>query len=97
MRFWVAILLVAGLSACGTIGDDSRYRFGVSADRPTATGSTETLLAWKADQICTTGYTVIGQDTVRTEQGGQIADNHLQCNPYHPSLGIWNVSWASIF
>lgn len=97
MRFWVAILLMAGLSACGTIGDDLRYRFGVSADRPAPAGSTEALLAWKANQICTTGYEVVGQDTVKTEEGGQIADNHLQCNPYRPLLGFWNVSWASIY
>lgn len=97
MRFWAAILLMAGLSACGTVGDDSRYRFGVSADRPAATGSTEALLAWKANQICTTGYTVLRQDTVKTEEGGQIADNHLQCNPYRPSLDVLNISWASIY
>lgn len=98
MRFWVAILLTAGLSACGTIGDNNRYGFGVSADRPTASGpSTEALLDWKANQICTTGYQVIRQDTVKTEEGGQIADTHLQCNQYHPSLDVLPASWATIF
>ncbi len=98
MRFWVAMLLVAGLSACGTIGDDARYRFGVAADRPT-TGSipTDSLLAWKASQICTLGYQVIRQDTVKAAGGGEIADNHLQCNPYRPSLNPADYSLSAIF
>ncbi len=98
MRIWVAILILAGLSACGSIGDDSRYRFGVSADRPPAGNMpTDVLLAWKANQICTQGYQVLHQDTMRAEGGGQIVDNHLQCHPYSLSLDPTTYSLATMF
>jgi hypothetical protein len=102
MRFWVSILFLAGLSACAAIGDDSRYQFGVSAARPASAApaddrSAQDLLAWKAGQICTTGYRVIRQDTVNAEGGGQIVDDHLQCTPYHPSIDVLAVSWPEIF
>jgi len=85
MRPWVAILILAGLSACGTIGDDSRYRFGVSADRPpSGPMPTDRTLDWKANQICTQGYQVLQRDTLHGEGGERIIDDHLQCSPYSP-------------
>ena len=44
------------------------------------------ILAWKANQICTGGYQVVQQETVRAEGGKQIVDMHLRCNPYSPSF-----------
>jgi hypothetical protein len=85
MRFWIAILCLGGLSACADMGDASRYQFGVSA---MAGPSAPDLLAWKANQICTLGYRVIKQDALASEGGGQIVDNHLECNPYQPSLDV---------
>jgi hypothetical protein len=98
MRICVVILILACLSACGTIGDESRYRFGVSADRP-ASGNmpTEATLAWKANQICTQGYQVLHQDTMRAEGGLQIVDDHLRCNPYSLSLDPTTYSLATMF
>lgn len=98
MRFLVVVLLAAGLSACGNIGDDTRYQFGVSADR-SATGNvpTDNLLAWKANQICTRGYQVVQQDTMKAEGGGDIVDNHLQCNPYRPSFDPSDYFSPAIF
>ena len=55
------------------------------------------VLAWKANQLCTLGYKVVRQDTVPAEGGAQIDDNHLRCNPYRPSLDVFNVSWANLF
>ncbi len=98
MRIWVAILILAGLSACGTIGDDTRYRFGVSADRPPSGNMpTDATLAWKANQICTQGYQVLHQDTMNAEGGLHIIDNHLQCRPYSLSLDPTTYSLSAMF
>lgn len=94
MRFWIAILSLAALSACADIGDSSRYQFGVSA---VAGPSAPDLLAWKADQLCTLGYRVIKQETLATEDGGRIVDNHLACNSYHPSLDVVAFSLPAMF
>lgn len=92
MRFAILFLCLLGLSACGNIGDDLRYQFGVSATQgPTA----PSVLAWKANQICTGGYQVVHQETVRAEDGKQIVDMHLRCNPYSPSFDP--MSWPAIF
>ncbi|HXE15926.1 MAG TPA: hypothetical protein VN632_01760 [Stellaceae bacterium] len=88
MRISILFLCLLGLSACGNIGDDSRYQFGVSAvDGP---GGSDTL-AWKANQICTRGYQVIRRDTVRAEDGKQIVDMHVRCNPYSPIVDLTSL------
>src|SRR5579863_5614304 len=98
MRYWLAILLAAGVSACAVSADDPRYQFGVSADQ-SAPGQPQTaaILEWKAQQICTQGYRVVKQDTMNTETGGQIVDNHLQCNAYRPSLDPGGLDWPTLF
>lgn len=88
MRISILFLCLLGLSACGSIGDDSRYEFGVSATQgPTA----PEVLAWKANQICTRGYRVVGQDTVRAEDGKEIVDQHVRCNPYSPLVDLTSL------
>ncbi|HEX4111036.1 MAG TPA: hypothetical protein VH020_00735 [Stellaceae bacterium] len=98
MRFWLAILLLTGLTACAADKDDPRYQFGVSGDRPAAAtpgnNTAVALLDWKATQICTLGYRLVRQDTMNTEGGRQqIVDNHLHCNDYHPSFDPSSLSW----
>jgi hypothetical protein len=98
MRIWVAILILTGLSACGTIGDDSRYWFGVSADRPPSGNMpTDATLAWKANQICTQGYQVLNQDVMRAEGGLHIVDDDLKCHPYSLSLDPTTYSLSTMF
>ncbi|MGH6979602.1 MAG: hypothetical protein ACREFC_00195 [Stellaceae bacterium] len=92
MRFLILFLCLSGLAACGNVGDDSRYRFGVSA---TAGPDAAAVLAWKAGQICVGGYQVVRQDTVRAEDGKQIVDMHLRCNPYSPTVDL--ASLPTIF
>jgi len=89
MRISILFLCLLGLSACGNIGDDSRYQFGVSATQDT---NAQTILAWKANQLCTGGYQVVHQETVRAEGGNQIVDMHLRCNPYSPSFDPMSLS-----
>jgi hypothetical protein len=102
MRFWLAILLLAGLTACAAGNDETRYQFGVSGDRPVAAPPdnppTVALLDWKATQICTLGYRLVRQDTMNTEGGAQqIVDNHIHCNDYHPSFDPTSLSWQTMF
>jgi hypothetical protein len=102
MRFWVLILLLAGLTACGADRNEARYQFGVSGDRPVAADlgdrqASEALLDWKARQLCTLGYRIVRQDVMNADSGREIADNHIHCNGYRPSIGLVNLSlpdWA---
>jgi hypothetical protein len=55
------------------------------------------LMAWKANQICTLGYRVVSQDDMVAIDGGHIADTHLQCLPYRPSIGPYALNWPSLF
>jgi hypothetical protein len=100
MRFWLAILFLAGLTACAADKDQPRYQFGVSGDRPVAAANpaTTALLDWKATQICTLGYRLVRQDTMNAEGGAQqIVDNHIHCNNYHPSFDPTSLSWQTMF
>lgn len=101
-RFWLSVLCLAGLAGCGLTPQEPRYQFGVSATQPGPAVAAETppaptLMAWKANQLCTLGYRVVSQDSVAAFGGAQIDDNHVQCNPYRPWLGVFNVSWANLF
>jgi hypothetical protein len=103
MRLWLAILLLAGLTACAAGGDETRYRFGVSGDRPLPAAATDNqataaLLDWKATQICTLGYRLVKHDEMNAEGNArQIVDNHIHCNNYHPSFDPTSLSWQTMF
>ncbi|HEY5208679.1 MAG TPA: hypothetical protein VIJ42_04450 [Stellaceae bacterium] len=98
MRFWVSLLLLAGLTACaGADRDNSRYQFGISAERPVAAAPVEgqashALLDWKARQLCTIGYRIIRQDVMTADRGNEIVDNHIACTGYHPSIDLATLS-----
>lgn len=102
MRLWFPLLLLcAGLTACADDRDPARYQFGVSADRPAATGADpaiEAALDRKSDQICTLGYHTVRADALGAEGGRQIVDRHLECNEYSPDLwpqdlAVWNADF----
>ena len=97
MRFWVLLLLLGGVAGCTNIGDDARYKFGVSADNGAALPGGQGVLAWKAGQLCTGGQRVVRHDVVKTEEGGEIADDQLQCDPYRPSIDLAGFSWLTAY
>jgi len=99
MRSLLPLLLILGLSACA-YDDNSRYRFGVSADRPAGQAmdaETQAALDAKANQICTHGYETVKTDMLKAEGGRQIADLHLHCADYSPDFLPSVISLPSIF
>lgn len=97
MRRWLSIAALAGLLAgcAATAEEPSRDIFGVATARPTATAGTTTpeamvdsVLTWKAEQLCTLGYDRVRQDVVPAEEGRQLVDWELRCQPYQLTLPI---------
>ena len=94
MRFWVPILILAMLAGCGADRQSARYRFGVSGDRlasatiPANNEAMRRFLDAKARQICTLGYSVVKVDTMAAENGRQIVDLDVRCNPYRPDFAL---------
>jgi len=98
MRYWLPILMLAGLAACSA-GPDARYQFGVSADRTSQANeaATQAELDRRANQICTLGYSPVKADTLNAEGGGHIADLDLACNPYQPDFWPSQFTFANLF
>lgn len=92
MRVLIPILLLALVAACAPEPETARYQFGVSGDRlaTATTPADETAMRHyldvKARQICTDGYRVVKVDTIAAENGRQIVDLDLRCNPYRPAI-----------
>ena len=86
MRTWFIVVLAAFVAGCVPVDrDPARDVIGVSAATGKAADGVAApeLLAWKVSQICTVpGYDVQKKDVEPTEDGAQIADWQLRCQPY---------------
>ncbi len=87
-RFLFLTVFAALLAGCVPIASDpARDEFGVSTARPdagtAAPGEAEVAkLDWKADRLCTRGYTQTSQELDPAEAGQQIVDMKLRCGHY---------------
>jgi hypothetical protein len=103
MRIYVPILLLTLLAACASGPESARYEFGVSGDRlatattPADEAAMRQYLDRRARQVCTQGYRVVKVDTLPAENGRQIVDLDLQCNPYRPGFAGYFSSLVSRF
>jgi len=97
MMRWLGMALLAGLLAgCGSfessvVGPPDRLEIGVSAARPDAgaappDAAVTRQLDWKVAQICTHGEDRVAQETEPAEQGQQLVDRRLRCEPYRLSI-----------
>lgn len=79
----------------------SRDEFGVSSVGPagskTADAAQTARLDAKVDQICTRGYTKIGQDIVPAEADQQFVDMKLRCAHYDRlHLDGGHIDWTNL-
>jgi len=86
MQTWLVVALAALVAGCVPVGrDPARDVIGVSTatNKAVDNAAARDLLAWKASQICTVpGYDVQKKDVEPAEDGTQIADWQLRCQPY---------------
>ena len=102
MRRWILVAVLSCLvAACSSAGDQTRYQFGVSGDRPATEASADSdqamkkFLDAKANQICTHGYEVVKVETLGAQDGKQLVDLDLRCNAYRPS--VLPLTFSSLF
>jgi hypothetical protein len=94
MRRWLLLAALGGLVAACALAppEPDREVFGVSAARPATAGTAppdarvQSVLDWKASQICTIGWDTVGERVDPAEEGQQMVDRQLRCTPYHLAL-----------
>jgi hypothetical protein len=102
-RVLYLIGFVALLSGCVTIPDDpSRTEFGVSTARPdagTAAPQDQEMarVDWKANQICTRGYTATTTEVEPAGSGQQLVDMKLRCGHYNSiDFDFFHMNWSNL-
>ena len=102
-RVFYLIGFVALLSGCVSIPDaPERTEFGVStarADAGSAAPQDQEIarLDWKANQICTRGYSATKTEVEPTGTGQQLVDMKLRCGHYNRiDFDFIHMDWSNI-
>jgi hypothetical protein len=94
MRRWLLLAALSGFVAACALAppEPDREVFGVSATRPAGAGpaasdaQAQSVLEWKASQICTIGWDTVGERVDPAEEGQEMPDRELRCTRYRLAL-----------
>jgi hypothetical protein len=94
MRRWLLLAAMSGIVAACALAppEPDREVFGVSATRPASAGTApfgaevQSVLEWKASQLCTIDWETVRERVDPAEDGQEMPDRQLRCTPYRLAL-----------